>query len=40
MTNQKCMKNIDLLGNNFHTVINKYFPKSNNDVPTFSENEI
>ena len=40
MTNHECVKNIDLLGNNFHTVIDRYFPKSNNDATTFSENKI
>lgn len=36
----KCVKNIDLLGNNLHTVTERYLPKSENGLPTFSENEI
>ncbi|MEE1150652.1 hypothetical protein [Methanobrevibacter sp. UBA212] len=35
----KCIKNIDLLGNNFHTVIEKYSVKSDETLETFSENE-
>lgn len=40
MTNPECVKNIDLLGNNFHTVNNKYCPKSNDSNTTFNENPI
>ena len=39
MIRLKCIKNIDLLGNNFHTVIEKYSVKSGETLETFSENE-
>ena len=39
MIRRKCIKNIDLLGNNFHTVIEKYSVKSGETLETFSENE-
>ena len=39
MIRLKCIKNIDLLGNNFHTVIEKYSVKSDETLETFSENE-
>ncbi len=40
MIRLKYKKNIDLLGNNFHTVIKKYSVKSDKTLETFSENEI
>ena len=39
MIRLKYKKNIDLLGNNFHTVIEKYSVKSGETLETFSENE-
>ena len=39
MIRLKCIKKIDLLGNNFHTVIEKYSVKSGETLETFSENE-
>ena len=39
MIRLKCIKNIDFLGNNFHTVIEKYSVKSGETLETFSENE-
>ena len=40
MKNHECVKNIDLLGNNFHTVISEYLPESNKTIKTFSETKI
>ncbi len=39
MINRKCVKNMDLLGNNSHTVIKKYSVKSDKTFETFSETE-
>lgn len=39
MIDRKSGKNIDLLGNNFHTVIDKYSPKPNFTAPTFRKNK-
>ena len=40
MINQKSVKNIGLLGNNFHTVIDKYLLKLKNTAMKLSKNEI
>ncbi len=40
MINRKCVKNMDLLGNNSHTVIKKYSVKTDKTFEIFSENEI
>ena len=40
MKNCEIVKNSDLLGNNFHTVIERYSPKYENIKTSFGKNEI